>query len=196
MRIFTHISRFIISTVIFLLPVLCNAETKSDFPSSFPTVKEMIEQLSDYHEEKGTFKVIKEKPLHIQLSPIFYEGQTKEQVIGDVHRSLIYGIYRSFIFTPVNKITVTAIPKEFNRSNTLKYMNEYKVSVSVARKDALDLAKKYLKVSSFSELVTPKKIQDIIYPYGFSSSFDEIYHNDPHAVVSRDRFINELSKKR
>lgn len=178
--------------LVLLLPNMSYAEDSDKLPTSFNSVKEMIEAFSDYNEEKGTFKSLKEKPIHIQLSPTVYPAENQDVIKGEVQRTLIYGIYRPFIFTKIDKITVTVIPKEFKSD---KYLSSYKVTISKSRNDALSLVKKHLHVSSFQELVTPQKIGDFINPYSFSDKFDAIYHGASESVVSRKAFVDELLKK-
>jgi hypothetical protein len=181
--------------IILSIPVLCSAETKNEFPSSFPTVKAMIEQFSDYHEENGTFKVIKQNPLHIQLSPKFVDGENGVSVNNSIQMALIYGIYRSFVFTHVDEITVTVVPKKLNTPKNKGYL-DYKVTVSKTRDEAFKLVRKYLNISSWSDLVTEIKVGNTIVPYQFTEKFKDIYHDDPSAVVRRNFFVAELSEKK
>jgi hypothetical protein len=99
----THKQSFVaitLSTLFFLIPLTSNA----NITRSFPTVKEMIEEFHDFSIEKGTFKVLKENPLHIQLSPRFlgspqYPDAADEPEIieTEVKEAIVYGIYQSFI---------------------------------------------------------------------------------------------------
>ncbi len=195
MKTFTNIDRCTIAIAIFFIPILCSAENSSDFPLSFPSVEVMIKKLGDYNEEIGTFKIIKQSPLHIQLSPQVAEGETSDQINEMVERAIVYGVYRTFIHTNVDQITVTALPKEMNlnKSRVAKYVYEYKRTVSKTRNEALALAKKHLGISSFPEMVSEIKIGNTVLPYQWTNDFKRAYYNDK-GFPGLTGFVNELSK--
>jgi hypothetical protein len=116
----THKQSFvtiILSSIFFLIPITSVA----NITKSFSTAKEMIEEFHDFSIKKGTFKVLKENPLHIQLSPgligspQYPDSADEPEIIEtEVKETIVYGIYQSFIHTPIQEITVTAIPQVFN----------------------------------------------------------------------------------
>jgi hypothetical protein len=195
MKINIKIKLFIFSTILILSPILCNAQTENKYPTNFATVADMIKELGDYNEEKGTFKIISLNPLHVQLSPTIFAGENKEKINSEMQRTLIYGVYRTFALTQENQIMITVIPKEFGKSINPKYMSEYKMSVSTSKNNALKVAKKYLNISSFADLITEVKINNDSIPYQFTKDFNNIYNNDSNAKVNRNKFVSELSKK-
>lgn len=177
--------------VIFLcFPVISSAGSIS----TFPDVKSMIDDFNDYSTSNGTFVVLTSKPLHIQLSPQVVKGDLPEVIKEQVNRALMYGIYRSFIHTQINDITVTAVPIEINfRNKKSILLSKYKKTISITRSEALSLVKKYINVASFSELVADTKIGTIVIHNQWTKDFNRIYYND-QGSPGLNRFISELSK--
>lgn len=187
----------ILSTIFFLIPLTSNA----NITKSFSTVKEMIEEFHDFSIEKGTFKILKENPLHVQLSPRFLgspqypdSADDPEIIETEVKEAIVYGIYQSFIHTPIQEITVTAIPQVFNiNTKKTKYLKKYKKTISITRQEALILVQKYLKVSAFSDLKTDKQVGELLIHDQWSDDFFRVYHNHI-GEPSLNLFFEELSK--
>lgn len=148
-------------------------------PSKFASVSAMMNSLKDYTQENGTFKVLRKEPLHIQVSPMTFPGDFPDVIDAQVKRAVIYGIYRSFIHTSVDQITVTAIPKELNpRTKSSRYLNAYKRTVTKTRKEALDLVRRYLHVASLDALVEDQRIAGSVVPDGWTKAFNRLYYQD------------------
>ncbi len=163
-------------------------------PSSFSSVKEFFEKIGGYSESNGTLKILSLSPLHIQLSPVVVKEDFPETIENEVRRALVDGIYRSFIHTNVNQIVVTAVPLEIDFSTKeRRYVIGYKRTISKSRKEALDLVKRYLRVSSFSDLITDFKVGDMVFSDQWTKEFKRLYYNDqgPPGLV---RFVGELAK--
>jgi hypothetical protein len=196
----THKQSFvtiILSAVLFLIPLTSIA----NITRSFLTVKEMIEEFHDFSIKKGTFKVLKENPLHIQLSPRLlgspqYPDSADEPEIieAEVKEAIVYGVYQSFIHTPIQEITVTAIPQVFNiNTKKTKYLKKYKKTLSISKQKALELVHKHLKVSSFSDLKTDKQVGELLVHDQWIDDFLSIYH-DHSSGPGLNLFFEELSK--
>jgi hypothetical protein len=163
-------------------------------PSKFGSVPEMIKGLKDYSTGNGTFKVLTKDPLHIQLSPIVVPGDFPEVVEAQVKRALIYGIYRSFVHTPVNRITVTAIPLERNpRTEGTRYLSAYKRTVTKTRSQALELVRHHLRVATFDALVTDERIGQFVVPDQWTRAFNRLYYQDQGAP-GLTQFFSELDR--
>jgi hypothetical protein len=125
--------------IVLYFPILSIAGNATIFPS----VEAMIEKFNDYSSSNGTFKIIKNNPLHIQLSPQVVNRDSHKTIEFAVKRTIIYGIYRSFVHTNINSITVTAVPQEINFKNKKsRYLSAYKRTISVTKDKALFLVKK------------------------------------------------------
>jgi len=171
-------------------------------PTQFKSVKEMIENFHDYSAEEGTFKVLNKKPLHIQLSPEFLispeypnaENYDNEQIIEDTKRAIVYGIYRTFIHTPNQEITITAIPQTYNHiTHKRKYLTAYKMTANVTKEQALALAQKYVDVAMLSDLVTEITFEGTIINDQWSKNFKRIYFNHSGNPDGLNRFFEELT---
>lgn len=162
--------------------------------SKFPTVKAMIEDFNDYSTSSGTFKIITENTLHIQLSPQVSSGELPEVIEESVKRALVYGVYRSFIHTPIDQITVTVLPQEIDfKTQKTRPITGYERTISKKRDEALNLIKKYLKINSFSELVTESKMGNTVFPNQWTEKFNHVYYND-QGYPGLNRFFGELAK--
>lgn len=182
--------RFFLAGVLLYYPILSIAGNATTFPS----VKVMIEDFSDYSASNGTFKILKKEPLHIQLSPQVVKGDLPEVIEDQVKRALVYGVYRAFVHTTINNIIVTAVPKEINFKNKkTKYISGYKRTISTTRNKALSLVKKHIHAASFSDLVTETKIGDMTFQNQWTKDFDRIYYND-QGHPGLNRFVGELAK--
>lgn len=182
--------QFTLALILLYSPILSVAGN----PTIFHSVEEMIEKFNDYSSSSGTFKTINNKPLHIQLSPQVVKGDFPDTIEFQVKRSLIYGIYRPFIHTNINSITVTAIPKEIDFKNKKsKYLSVHKRTISITRNKALSLVKKYINTTSFSDLVAEKEVSGIVFQNQWTKNFNRIYYND-QGLPGLNRFIDALTK--
>lgn len=162
--------------------------------TTFPSVEAMIEDFNDYSASNGTFKILGKEPLHIQLSPQIVQGDFPEVIEEEVKRVLVYGIYRAFVHTPINRIMVTAVPQEINfKTRKTRYVPGYKRTISKTRAEALALVKKYLRINSFSDLVTETKVGNMALPDQWTKDFNRLYYND-QGLPGLNRFVGELAK--
>lgn len=183
---------FVLAGILFYFPLPSVAGNATTFPS----VEAMIEEFNDYSASNGTFKILATDPLHIQFSPQITQAHyhNPEDIEDEVRRALVYGFYRAFIHTPVNQITVTAVPREINvKTRKTRYVSGYKRTIGKTRAEALALAKKYLRISSFSDLVTETKVADMVFPNHWSKDFDRLYYNEQGYPGIR-HFVGELAK--
>jgi hypothetical protein len=163
-------------------------------PSKFGSVQAMIKGLKDYSQENGTFKVLAREPLHIQLSPLVVPGDFPEVIDAQVKRAVIYGIYRSFVHSPVDRITVTAIPLERNpRTDSTRYLSAYKRTVTKTRSQALELVRRHLRVATFDALVTDERVGQFVAPDQWTRAFNRLYYQDQGAP-GLTRFFSELEQ--
>lgn len=163
-------------------------------PSEFATVEEMIKEFHDYSTENGTFKILKANPLHIQLAPRVVPGDFPQVIEDQVKRALVYGIYRAFIHTQIQEITVTAVPQEIDiKTSKSQYLTGYQRTISKKRQEALALVQKYLRVNSLSELVTNTNAGGVTFADQWTKDFKRLYYND-QGFPGLNRFVGELSK--
>jgi|GEM_PF-431676 len=126
-------------------------------PMKFATVTEMIEDKADFSEENGTFKVISNEPLHIQLATEVVANDLEEVKLAEVQRVALYGVYRTLIHTDAPSVHVSALPMEVTLNPySARYLDAPKVEIIVTRDEALQAVAGLIDVSSLEGLVTPK----------------------------------------
>lgn len=179
----------IVALALSLVCVFANSEE-----SKFSNISDMIEEFSDYSNSNGTYKILSLSPLHIQLSPMVVAGDFPEVIEEMIKRAMIYGVYRSFIHTDINQITVTAIPMEINfKGGKPRYLKGYERTFSINRDNAQQLVQKYLKVSKLSQLITSVKISDMNINDQWTKDFNRIYYND-QGYPGITKFFGDLVK--
>lgn len=124
---------------------------KADFGYiEYKGLKEMVEGLSDFHEENGTYKLLTEKPLHIQISKPFYANELKELKLSQgKHYTLYFGLC-ALALTPVQEITVTFLPMNENVSKG--YDNSNSTTLKLTKTKAKQVLKKYFNTEDFKIL--------------------------------------------
>jgi hypothetical protein len=166
----------------------------SNGATQFGSVQEMIDNFLDYPSSNGRFILLQQSPLHIQLSPLVVPGDTVGVVKDSVNMTLLYGVYRAFIHTPVERIKVTAVPLEYNiKTKRERYLLPYQRTITVNREKALALVKKYLPVKSFADLVTTTSTGGIKLSDQWIKEWSRVYYSNNEYPGQR-RFVNELSE--
>lgn len=99
----------------------------------YNTVKEMLDDAHDFTVEQGTLKFISEEEnnLNIQVSKPIVKGDSDKLINDVVKRDIIYVAFQAFAQTPINKITITSIPIDYN--DKTKYYNDYKRTITLTR---------------------------------------------------------------
>lgn len=179
-----------------LFTFLCFQVSFSKQISKFDSVASLMNYFGDYTKNGNTFEVLKKTPLHIRLSPGTVPRDLPENINSDVNRSIVYGIYRSFVHTPVKEIKVTAIPIEQERKGGQlkeRFLPGYKRTVHATRDEALSLAKKFLNIDSFSDLITSREVSGHTFHNRWIKAFDCLYYND-ECPPGLNKFVGLLAK--
>lgn len=160
------------------------------------SVVEMIEDRGDYAVETRTFKLISEDPLHIQLSPSVSPADEPKYVQEDARRTLIYGIYRTFIHTDVDKVRVTSIPLEIVdlQSYKTRYLEDQKIELEIDRDGALNAVKAFLPVNAFADLVVSEAGRSVQLDK-WTDNFRAYLFNQDGAQMKLIRSLQENSAK-
>lgn len=168
-------------------------------PTIFPTVNALFHNFQDYSIEKGTFKILKTKPLHIWVGSEETMFEDPQFIEEDIKRSIVYGIYRSFIHTNVQEITVTSEAKllKFDHkkplSKEINFMAQFKKTVSIKRDKALALIQKFSIANNFSDLVADWSYEGMIDHDQWSRPAKRTMYND-QGLPGLNIFFNELIK--
>jgi hypothetical protein len=151
----------------------------------FATVQEMISDFGDFYPENKSYELISESPLHIRLSPMAVKGDHVDVIQEELKRAMIYGIYRSFIHTDVNEITVTVYPVLTTfRPVSHTPLPDMAVTISKTRQQALRDAQKFVSVKSFAELLGGKDLT-------WTKQFNQLRFND-QGGVGLDNFYSYM----
>jgi hypothetical protein len=120
----------------------------------YSDVAAMIEGTDEYHQKKGTFKIISQQPLHIQVSTPTYDGDLEETIRQQVLGDIIYVGFRIFAQTKENEIKITSIPLKGDnpKLKDLDYLQDFKQTATLKRSKAKVILEKYYGHSDFTKL--------------------------------------------
>lgn len=126
-------------------------------PEQFKSVADLMDSYQDFRDYKDHpgFKVLSEKPLHIQVSPAVFEKSSAQQIKTDIEKASVYAVYRSVYQTPATSIKVTVIPLLMNLdTHEMKYLISEKIDFTATKKQAASLAKKYGNITNDEDVIT------------------------------------------
>ncbi len=132
---------------------------KAATPPVFASAEKAFDELGDYSVELGQVKILKRSPLHVQINAEVEAATVRRFPMVMVEQSaevLAYGLFRMFIHTKANEVTVTALPvlQTFNdKGSTEKPLKEKSVQVRMTRAQAEQVARDVVGVQSLNDLV-------------------------------------------
>lgn len=147
-------------------------------PYHYDSVADLVTDFSDYLEEHKQFEVLSERPLHIRLSPVVFEGDHPDVVESELRRAMVYGIYRSFVHTDIEAITVTTTPVLgiFMKPDQNRVLDKPQITITKTRAEALADVQQFIKVTELSELIDS---QDSLQPGSkWIKEFNQLYYPD------------------
>lgn len=147
-------------------------------------ISEVIENFGDYYPENNSLEFISKKPLTIRLSPPGYKEDASDVKEKLVQRAVVYGIYRTLIHSNNDNVTVVSYMTDSgNDYKKMKGSPEYRVTIT--KKQANNILKKYVPVSSMTGIVNDD--------CSFTAQFNELRF-DNSGSKKFDKFFNELIK--
>ncbi|MEY0434788.1 hypothetical protein [Providencia huaxiensis] len=163
-------------------PYLKSSEDCTKQNEVYATMKDAMEYFSDYYPENNSLEIISESPLKVRLSAVAFEqdGQDVKELLAK--RAIVYGVYRSLINTPNDKVTVTSYLVDTN-GKKLKGSPEY--TATITKPQALEITKKYVPINKLSELTDDS--------CSFTAQFNELRFDDS-GKKGFDKFFDELLK--
>ncbi|MDH2369491.1 hypothetical protein QDQ59_06445 [Providencia rettgeri] len=146
----------------------------------YATMNDAMEYFSDYYPENNSLEIISESPLNVRLSAVAFEqdGQDVKELLAK--RAIVYGVYRSLINTPNDKVTVTSYLVDTN-GKKLKGSPEY--TATVTKPQVLEITKKYVPINNLSELTDDS--------CSFTAQFNELRFDDS-GKKGFDKFFDKL----
>ena len=146
----------------------------------YDSIAEMIEDFGDFSASNGTFKVLKSKKVpHIQLSPMVVPGDLHKVIVEEVKREALYGIYKTFIHTEIDRVRISVVPLllEDIKKGKKRYLKNYSVTMEVTKDKATKVARDLLKIDSLRDAIDLKKSGEKV-SAGWSSTFLKACYND------------------
>jgi len=174
--------------IIFVSTMICLAE-----PTQFKSVSEAFKKIR-LESSSLTYKIVTEKPLHVQLSPIIIKGDIAYIIEEEVKRSFVLTIILLFGHTSITEITISSVPEELDISTGKKQKKEqYGKKHTIKRVKYENILKKYFKINNCKDLIGDRKYGEEIAHDQLLQLTGKILFNDQGAP-GLNNFFNELTK--
>ncbi len=123
-------------------------------PDHFKSAKEMFADFGDYTKPRGDVRISKDgKHPVIQILPFTSTGENNELRERMVKQAMLYAVYRVFLHTDAEKVTVTGKPLLGTiGSDAYSDLSSPSFKVIVTREKALENAKTQLGINSFAQI--------------------------------------------
>lgn len=138
--------------------------SKTPTPPVYASAQKAFDELGDYSSELGQLKILKQSPLHVQINAEIEAATVRQfpmRMVEQTTEVLAYGVFRTFIHTKANDVTVTAIPvlQTFSNSGTTeKTLKDKAVQVRMTRAQAEKVARDVVGVQGLNDLVAKEAI--------------------------------------
>ncbi|MFI0472754.1 hypothetical protein ACGLWX_08520 [Halomonas sp. HMF6819] len=159
-----------------------------DAIEQYETVEELIEAHNDYHAENNTFEMLDASIPHYRLSKVMIEGTPDIFNYYENWRAAAYGIYNVFAHTPIESVSVTAVPyqvKNLHNQEEGQLLEDRSIDIEIKREQALDAMASLIDIDSLADVKTQTE-----YGTQWSENFLGIYYE--HESPGLDALINEL----
>lgn len=123
--------------------------------TKYSSIVKMAEEVGEYPPDSGRFKVVAHRPLHIQVMPFGFASDVPQIAESRVHMVAVETLYRAFIHTSVDKITVTVLPKTVvpEKPEAGDFLTDLRVTITATRQQAHALLNRYFPGKTFDDLV-------------------------------------------
>lgn len=160
----------------------------ADLPDQFETVEELMYAHQDYDPSNDTFEMLDADTPHYRLSKIAWKTEPESVTYYENWRAAAYGIYNVFAHTPIESVTVSAIPYQipsFQRADEGTLLNDREVTIHINREQALDAISSLIDVDSLTDVKTQTE-----YGFQWSDDYIDVYYEDRSPGL--DALISEL----
>ncbi|NBJ29628.1 hypothetical protein HG548_18475 [Citrobacter sp. DNRA3] len=134
--------------------------TASAAPEQFKNISELMDKYNDYPtynldgKEFASFKVLSQKPLHIQISPRTLAGSTDKDIKYESDKASVYAAYRTLFQTPAESVTVTVLPLSITpQPRKIEYLAAKKFDYKITKKQASNLLSKNCGIVNSEQLM-------------------------------------------
>ena len=107
----------------------------------FAKARDMFSNFNDYREDEGEVKFLSEVPLSILITKNLDENE-KELARNYAEMSFLYAVYRTFMNTLENEVTVDAYPVIVTAKGKKLPQKQVEIKATINREKALDVLKK------------------------------------------------------
>ncbi len=131
-------------------------ESKSTKKHSFyPSITALIDSSGDYASDNGTFKIISNSPLHIQISNIAMPSQSVEELKKMSMHGIVYVAYDAFASTNIKEITITSVPIIYDGANSknLGFNESARYTATIKKERARQVMQQRIGTSNFDDLL-------------------------------------------
>ena len=145
----------------------------------FENVSDMMTAFNDYQHE-GQFKVLGNNPVHLELYGLNTETNTQDNLTYDQHKALLYGIYKPFTYTSIDKITVSAGVKDMKDSSKVIVKP---MTLTITKEQALKALQAHTDAKDFKDLVADTNADFVVKGYSGSKLSEVLYKNEVQKAI-------------
>ncbi|STZ63816.1 Uncharacterised protein [Moraxella lacunata] len=145
----------------------------------FENVSDMMTAFNDYQHE-GQFKVLGDNPVHLELYGLNTETNTKENLEYDQQKALIYGIYKSFTHTDLDKLTISAGVRDMKDASKVIVQP---ATLTVTKEQALKALQAHTNAKDFKDLVADTSADFVVKGYSGSKLSEMLYKNEVQKAI-------------
>ncbi|STY93087.1 hypothetical protein [Moraxella bovis] len=145
----------------------------------FENVSDMMTAFNNYQHE-GQFKVLGENPVHLELYDLNTQTNTQDNLTYDQHKALLYGIYKPFTYTSIDKITVSAGVKDMKDPSKVIVKP---MTLTVTKEQALKALQAHTDAKDFKDLVADTNADFVVKGYSGSKLSEVLYKNEVQKAI-------------
>jgi hypothetical protein len=121
----------------------------------YPSITAMIDSAGDYASDNGTFKIISNDPLHIQISNIAMPSQSIDELKKTAMHGIVYVAYDAFASTNIKEITITSVPIVYDgaTSKNLGFVESARYTATIKKERARKVMQQRIGTSYFDDLL-------------------------------------------
>lgn len=149
---------------------------------TFDNVSDMMTAFNDYQYD-GQFKVSGDNPVHLELYEISTEANTKENLAYEQNKALLYGIYKPFTYTNIDKITVSAGVKDMKDPSKVIVKP---ITLTVTKEQALKALQTHTDAKDFKDLVADTSADFVLKGYSRSKISEILYKDEIQQAIIKD----------
>lgn len=149
---------------------------------TFDNVSDMMTAFNDYQYD-GQFKVSGDNPVHLELYEISTEVNTKENLAYEQNKALLYGIYKPFTYTNIDKITVSAGVKDMKDPSKVIVKP---ITLTVTKEQALKALQAHTDAKDFKDLVADTSADFVLKGYSRSKISEMLYKDEIQQAIIKD----------